>query len=220
MVAEQRDDLLRLVHPHQPVVDEHAGQLVADRLVDKHGRNRAVDSARKAADDLAVPDLRADLLDLGLAELGHGPVARQPADMAYEICQQLAAVGRVHDFRMELRAVIFAFLVGDDREGRTVAGGDDLETGREFGDLVTMAHPHLVALAGLPKPVEQRAGFGHGQIGAPELAALTRFMPWPHLSAELLCHDLLTVADTEDRQAAVEQHLWRTRAALVAHACR
>ncbi len=67
--------------------------------------------------------------DLGLAVVGHRPVARQPADMAHEIGNQLAAIGRVDDFGVELRAVEFAFLVGDHREGRAVAGGDDLEPG-------------------------------------------------------------------------------------------
>ena len=41
VVAEQGDDLLGLVQPHQPVVDEDAGQLVADRLVDQHRGDRA-----------------------------------------------------------------------------------------------------------------------------------------------------------------------------------
>jgi hypothetical protein len=43
--AEQRHDLLRLIRSHQPMIDEHAGQLVADRLVDQNRRDRAVDPA-------------------------------------------------------------------------------------------------------------------------------------------------------------------------------
>jgi hypothetical protein len=39
MAAEQRDDLAALVEPHQAVVDEDAGQLVADRFVDQLGRD-------------------------------------------------------------------------------------------------------------------------------------------------------------------------------------
>ena len=92
MVAEQADDLLGLVRAHQPVIDEDAGQLVADRLVDQHRRHRAVDAARQAADHPALADLRADLGDLGVAELGHRPVAGQAADVADEIGEQLAAV--------------------------------------------------------------------------------------------------------------------------------
>ena len=40
-VAEQRHDLLGLAEPQQAVVDEHAGELLADRLVDQHRGDRA-----------------------------------------------------------------------------------------------------------------------------------------------------------------------------------
>ena len=46
VIAEEPDDLLGLAEPHQAVVDEHAGELVADRLVDQDGRDGAVDAAR------------------------------------------------------------------------------------------------------------------------------------------------------------------------------
>jgi len=45
VMAEQVDDALRLVEPQQAVVDEHAGELIADRLMDQHGRDRGVDAA-------------------------------------------------------------------------------------------------------------------------------------------------------------------------------
>ena len=40
MIAEQGLDLVALVHSKQAVIDEHAGQLVADRLVDEDRRDR------------------------------------------------------------------------------------------------------------------------------------------------------------------------------------
>ena len=57
VVAEQGDDLPGLVLPQQAVVDEDAGQLLADRLVDQHRRHRGVDPAGEPADHLAVADL-------------------------------------------------------------------------------------------------------------------------------------------------------------------
>ena len=38
--AKQRDDLLGFGEPQQAVVDEHAGELIADRFVDQHRRDR------------------------------------------------------------------------------------------------------------------------------------------------------------------------------------
>ena len=45
VMAEQVDDALRLVEPQQAVIDEHAGELIADRLMDQHGHDRGVDAA-------------------------------------------------------------------------------------------------------------------------------------------------------------------------------
>ena len=51
VAAEGLDHLLGLVLAQQPVVDEHAGELVADRLVHEQRRHRRVDAAREPADD-------------------------------------------------------------------------------------------------------------------------------------------------------------------------
>ena len=50
VAAERLDHLLRLVLAQQAVVDEHAGELVADRLVHEQRRDRGVDAAREPAD--------------------------------------------------------------------------------------------------------------------------------------------------------------------------
>ena len=44
-VAEQAHDLLRLAHAHQSVIDEDAGQPVADGFMDEDRRDGAVDAA-------------------------------------------------------------------------------------------------------------------------------------------------------------------------------
>src|SRR3546814_4282139 len=85
MATEQADDLIGLTGAHQSVIDEHTGELLADRLMDQHRRDRRIDPARKPADYAALADLRSDFRDLGCAKFSHRPVARQPADMAREI---------------------------------------------------------------------------------------------------------------------------------------
>jgi len=45
MVAEERDDLLCFIEPHQTVIDIDAGKLFADCLVNKDRSDRAVDAA-------------------------------------------------------------------------------------------------------------------------------------------------------------------------------
>jgi hypothetical protein len=45
MVAEQGDHVARLVLAQKTVVHEHAGELIADRFVDQHGRDGGIDTA-------------------------------------------------------------------------------------------------------------------------------------------------------------------------------
>ena len=71
-----------LVQPQQAVVDEHAGELVADRLVDQRRRDRRIDAARKPEDHLVLPDLLADARDRLGDVVGHVPVAAAAADLA------------------------------------------------------------------------------------------------------------------------------------------
>ena len=80
-----------------------------------------------------------------------------PATLWTKLRISLRAVGRVDDLGMEHQAVVAALLVGDEGEGRVLGSRDAGETGRQAGDAVAVAHPHDVALAGLPHAVEQRA---------------------------------------------------------------
>ena len=121
VVPEQVDDGLGFVEPQHAVVDEHAGELVADGFVDQHRGDRGIDAAGKAADHPALADLGADLLDRLFAERAHGPVAGEAGNLADEIADQLGAVGRVHHFGVEHQAVIFALLVLNDSERRVRA---------------------------------------------------------------------------------------------------
>ena len=76
VAAEGLLHLLALVQAHQAVVDEDAGEPVADRLVHDQRRHRAVDAAREAADRARVADLGAHPLDLLLDDVGGGPRGR------------------------------------------------------------------------------------------------------------------------------------------------
>ena len=93
MAAEQLDHLRGLAQPQQSVVDEDAGELLADGLVDQHRRDRGIDAARQAADHLAASDLGADLLDRLLLEGAHGPVALQPAMLRTKLRRIAAPCG-------------------------------------------------------------------------------------------------------------------------------
>ena len=77
LAAEGLLHLLGFVEPQQPGVDEHARELVADRLVHERGRDRGVDAAGESADHPFRADLRAHLVDRLLDDRRVGP--RGPA---------------------------------------------------------------------------------------------------------------------------------------------
>ena len=195
------------------MVDEHAGELLADRLVDQHGGDRAIDAAREPADHAAPADLRADFLDRLLLEGAHGPVALAARDLAHEVADERGAVGGVHDLEMELGGVELAPLVRDHGDRRIRRGADHAETLGQPGDAVAVAHPDRIALALAPHALEQGRLLGHQHLGAAELAV----MPALDHAAELRRHRLLAVADAEDRHARLIDRGRRQRRTLIEH---
>ena len=134
--------LLGLVKPQQPVVDEHARELVADGLVDERGRDRGVDAAGEPADDPFRPDLRAHLVDRLLDDRRVGPRGAAVAHVEQEPLEDLLAALGVRDLGVELHAVDAAFAVLERGDRRARGGrGDDEAVGRA-DDGVAVAHPH------------------------------------------------------------------------------
>ena len=93
VVAEEVDDLLCLPVAEQPVVDEDTGELVADRLVDQHRRDRGIDAAGEATDHPALADFLPDPLDRLVAEGRHRPVAGAAGDAWAKLARILPPSG-------------------------------------------------------------------------------------------------------------------------------
>src|SRR5690606_7288393 len=75
VIAKGAHDLLGFVQAQQAVVDENAGQLVADGLVDERSGHRGINPAGKPQNDFVVADLGADGGDGFFDVVGHVPVA-------------------------------------------------------------------------------------------------------------------------------------------------
>ena len=117
-VAEQRRHLVALAGAQQPVVDEHADETIADRLVQQRRGHRGVDPAGKAAQNPGLADALAQGGHRAVAKGRHRPVAAATGDAVGEVAQQRRAVGRVRHLGMKLHAVEAAALVGDRGERR------------------------------------------------------------------------------------------------------
>ena len=89
-------DLLGLALAQQPVVDEDAGQPVADGPLHERRGDRGVDPAGEPADRPAVADLLADPRDLLLDDVDHRPGRPAAGDVEQEVLEHLLAVLGVH----------------------------------------------------------------------------------------------------------------------------
>ena len=196
------------------MVDEDAGELVADGAVQERGDDRGVDAAGQAADDLRVADLRADALDGLVDDVDHRPRRRDAGDVVEEVPDDVLAVLRVRDLGVELRRVEPALRVlhRGDRSGAGARGdGEALGHG---ADAVAVAHPDL---AGLGQAFEQSAArFRDRELGEPVLADVGL----GDLAAEMQRHLLDAVAEAQDRDAELEDSGVHVRRALGVHARR
>ena len=129
-----------LVAAQQPVVDEDAGELIADGPVHQGRRHRRVDPAREGAEDAAVSHPGADVGHRPLHEGARLPGRRAPADTGQEVGQELLAGRGVDHLGMELDAVA-PHRSGEGGVGRVERVSDGAEPLGQPGDDVAMGHP-------------------------------------------------------------------------------
>ena len=99
---------LKFVFAQDSVVDEDAGELVADGAMDEDGSDGGIDAAGESADHAAVADLFADGFDGFVDEALRRPVGSESADVEDEVAQDDRSLPRMVDFGMELHGVELA----------------------------------------------------------------------------------------------------------------
>ena len=102
MAAERLLDLLWFSLPVESVIDEDAGELIADGAVDEERGDRGVDPARERAQDLGVSHLCADPPDRVLDDVERRPIGQEAAALVEEALQDVLPPRRVRHLGMEL----------------------------------------------------------------------------------------------------------------------
>ena len=197
-MREDAHDVVALVQAQQAVVDEHAGELVADGLVQQRGDHGGIHATGKPQQHLALPHLRAHAGDGIIDDVAGVPGIAAAADLVHEAAVDALALLRVRDLRMELQRVEAAGLVGHAGDGHITRGGDELEPLRQAGDVIAVAHPHVeqavtFGIHAVFDGIEQLAVAAGADLGIAELVHLAGL----HLAAQLLRHGLHAVADAE-----------------------
>src|SRR5690606_16742187 len=200
VLAEHGNDIRRLVLAHQTVVNKNTGELFANSLVDQQCGDRRVDAAGQRANHTTSADLLADFFNRTRTIGRHRPVTGNASNLADEVRQQLGAIGRVHDFRMEHRRIVTAALISSDGEWCILRYADDLEAFRCLRDAVAVAHPHRIFLANFPDTLEQRAFLEDLDLCTPELTTVSAL----DLATQLGGKNLLSVTDRKNREARVD----------------
>ena len=192
------------------MVDEHAGELLANGAVDERGGDAGIDAAGQAEDDFFVADLFADAGDGFFEVVGHRPVVPAAADFVHKAREDGFALQGVGDFGMKLYAVVAARFVRHGGDGAGVGLGDDLKAGGQGGDLVAVAHPDFqqavaFRVAGVFNAVKQTAVTTGADAGVAKFA----FVGGADFAAQLAGEGLHAVADAEDGHAKLENDFGR-----------
>src|SRR5690554_1391437 len=215
VLGEHGHDLVPFVQTQQAVVDEYAGQLITDGLVQQRGNHRGVHTAGQAQQYLGIADLGANPGNGVLDDMRRRPECLTGADFQQEARQDAQALLGVGHFRMELHAVETTVLVGHGGNGTARRAGDHLEALGERDHLVAVAHPYIqgqytVIGHRVLDAVEEGALADQIHAGIAELTDIAALDP----AAQLGSHGLHAVADTQHGHAQLEHQLGRPGAAL------
>lgn len=205
-VLERFHYLFRFAETEEAVIDEYAGELIANGLVYENGCHGGVNAAGEGADDLVIAYLFADLSDSDVDIAAHGPAAFAPADGEEEVLQHLGAFFGVDHFRMELYAVEAARFVSDRCGGREIGMACEAEACGHFRYGVAVAHPYggLFGYA-----FEERAA----AVAIENGVAVFMLFRTGYAAAQFIAHELHAVADAQHRNACIEYCLVHFRRA-------
>ena len=176
------------------MIHEYTGQLLAYRLGQQYSSNRRVYSTGKCTENFAVSHLFTHSLDRVFHKGSHLPVAGAPAYILNKCTEHLHTLHRVHNFRMRLQSVQLAFFVfhGGYRADRCMCR--HFKALRGFTDIVCVTHP----ANGLIRHILKQTVFAVDIHFRSSIFADRRCF---HLSSQLVCHQLCTIADAQDRHS-------------------
>ncbi len=196
--AEDVADAVALIGPEESVIDEDAGQLIADGFMEQYGRHAGIHPAGEAQDDMLLADLSANLLNRHLAVGTHGPGFAATTNLMDEIAQNLLSPGSMGHFRVELESIEAALAVFHSGVIGVIGHGHSFEAGGQMGHLVAVGIPDLDFF--LQRLEKRAARILNPQDSLAVFTADTRL----DLAAQGFSQELQTVADTEHRHLEVK----------------
>ena len=133
--------LVAFVFTHQTMVNENAGQLLADCLGNQSRNNGGIHAAGEGTQSLAVANLLADFFNLVFDVVCHCPIALTAADLKQEVFNQCRAFGCMVYLRVELHAIEALCFTFDGSRGAGRGFSDDAEAFGQLCHIIRVAHP-------------------------------------------------------------------------------
>src|SRR6202042_856837 len=141
-IAKGGYDLAGFTLTQQPMIDEDAGELRADRARDQRRGDGGIDPAGEGADHLVAADLRANFLDRALEKGIHLPISLEAGDLLQKITEDRSAVLRVNHLGMKLDAVDLPRRVPHGRDVTALRRGQPMVAVGQRHDRVPVRHPN------------------------------------------------------------------------------
>ena len=200
LLAEDLLNHLWLAFAEHAVVNKHAGQLIADSAVDKSCDNRRVNAAGKRQNNATIANLLANLLHLLLNDVVHGPRLLKTTDIEQEVRKHLRTALGVINLWVELSGIQVLSSVFHSCNRANVGRSGNSKALWNLRDSIAVAHPNGLLLRGAVKNATLPCA---GQMSWAILALLGM----SNGAAQGNRHDLLSIAETKDRKAKL-QNLW------------
>src|ERR1035441_1599220 len=143
MAAEDFPHHCRLSSAQQAIIDENAGELTTNGLVQQCRSDARIHAAAQTQDHLLIAKLGADGLHRLVSIVAHRPTLAAAADAVDEAGEDLAPMRRVHHLRVKLQAEHPGGPVLDGCVSGVFSDGDRFEASRQLRQSVPMGIPNL-----------------------------------------------------------------------------
>ncbi len=143
MIAEHFHHLMAFVQTQQTVINEYAGQSLADSSVDQHRHNGRIHTTGQTQNHLVITDLLFDTLNGIFDDGGWCPQCVTLTDIFHKTLQHTGALLGVSHFRMELYTVEAFGFIGHRRMRTGWRSRNSDEISRNGRNLITVTHPYI-----------------------------------------------------------------------------
>ena len=183
--------------PKQTMIHKDTGQTISDCFVEQNCGNGTVHAAAECAENFLAGKRTLISGNASLDEVLKVPASAALTDIKQKVVQDLFSICCMGYFRMKLYTVQLTAFITHGGTGTLICMCNDTETTGNLGNIVGMAHP---AEGGMGNSLKQSAFFAVQCSFSVFTAALCT----ADLTVSHKCHQLITIADSKNRDSQIQ----------------